>query len=361
MTFFPYLLCLSSLKDFALLLRNGKLMSRYTLCICSHFEGRVELFRDLIGDINFSRIVLSNSNPAIEFNSVKQSGEKLVLLVLGPLGHDAIKFLCDDYKKTTEERRTKWIHSISAGVDWYRLKELQAEINGIPFTNGRGGFTSVLAEHVIYSMLYFNRKTWRLLASRAEHKWDPFNMIELRGQKMGILGYGDIGQATAKLAVAMGMEVTGVKRSAPTANVDELGVHVVHGDAERDRVIRESDFVVNILPGTEETKEFFNKERFAMMKPSAIFINIGRGITQNEVDLVMALRNGVIAGAAVDVFAEEPLPADSPIWEIDNDKILVTNHSAFLSDGFKIKVAEWFVKCLKEFGTPEFEARCIRV
>ncbi|KAH9577389.1 D-isomer specific 2-hydroxyacid dehydrogenase [Trypanosoma melophagium] len=212
-----------------------------------------------------------------------------------------------------------------------------------------GGDSPILAEHVIYSMLYFNRQTWRLLASRAEHKWDPFNMIELRGQKMGIIGYGDIGHATAKLAVTMGMEVTGVKRSAPTVNVDEYGVHVVHGDAARDRVLRESDFVVNILPGTEETREFFNKERFALMKPSAIYINIGRGLTQNEEHLACALRDGVIAGAAVDVFTKEPFPPESPLWNIGDDKLLLTSHNACTTEGSIRKTVDIFLTNANDF------------
>ncbi|RNE97794.1 D-isomer specific 2-hydroxyacid dehydrogenase-protein, partial [Trypanosoma conorhini] len=171
-------------------------------------------------------------------------------------------------------------------------------------------------------------QTWRSLASRAAHKWDPFNMVELRGRKVGIIGYGDIGQAAARLATVFGMEVTGVRRSAPSEKVDKYGALVVSGDAERDRVIRESDFLVNTLPGTEETKQFFNKERFAMMKPSAIYINIGRGITTKGEDLALALRDGVIRGAAVDVFEQEPLSSASSLWDISDDKLLFTAHSA---------------------------------
>ncbi|RNF27033.1 D-isomer specific 2-hydroxyacid dehydrogenase-protein [Trypanosoma conorhini] len=130
------------------------------------------------------------------------------------------------------------------------------------------------------------------------------------------------GQAAARLATVFGMEVTGVRRSAPSEKVDKYGALVVSGDAERDRVIRESDFLVNTLPGTEETKQFFNKERFAMMKPSAIYINIGRGITTKGEDLALALRDGVIRGAAVDVFEQEPLSSASSLWDISDDKIL---------------------------------------
>ncbi|PWV05517.1 d-isomer specific 2-hydroxyacid dehydrogenase- like protein [Trypanosoma cruzi] len=140
----------------------------------------------------------------------------------------------------------------------------------------------------MYSMLYFYRQTWRSLASRAEHKWDPFLMVELRGRKVASLATATLaGQRQTSQCLWDGGD--GCERSAPTKEVDEYGVRLVHGDAERERVLRESDFVVNILPGTEETKRFFNKELFSMMKPSAVYISIGRGITQNEDDLACAL------------------------------------------------------------------------
>ncbi|EKF33525.1 D-isomer specific 2-hydroxyacid dehydrogenase-protein, putative [Trypanosoma cruzi marinkellei] len=150
------------------------------------------------------------------------------------------------------------------------------------------------------------------------------------------------------------MEVTGVKRSASTKEVDEYGTRLVHGDAERERVLRESDFVVNILPGTEETKRFFNKELFAMMKPSAVYISIGRGITQNEDDLACALRNGVIRGASVDVFEKEPLPTESPLWDISDDKLLLTVAFYFFFGQF----LQYFVLNFFFFGFAGISMNC---
>ncbi|RNF08973.1 D-isomer specific 2-hydroxyacid dehydrogenase-protein, partial [Trypanosoma rangeli] len=189
----------------------------------------------------------------------------------------------------------------------------------------------------------------------------PFNMVELRGKKLGIIGYGDIGQATARLATAFGMEVTGVRRSAPSEKKDQHGVHMVYGDAERDRVIRESDVLVNILPGTEETKLFFNKQRFAMMKPSAVYINIGRGITTSGEDLARALRDGVIRGAAVDVFEQEPLSTDSSLWDISDDKILLTFHSAFMTSDLTDRGVNLFLNLARDYGTCCFTSFCFFV
>ncbi|PWV05503.1 hypothetical protein C3747_130g66 [Trypanosoma cruzi] len=298
------------------------------LCVCTataNGEYYMSMFNKHLSSF-FKTITLGST--VGDFKQDKDSKDSIILYVEGPVGHDAIKYLCDDYHLPKEQRRVLWIYSLTAGVDVYRLGELVKELQDTPFANARGCYSSVLAEHVMYSMLYFYRQTWRSLASRAEHKWDPFLMVELRGRKVGIIGYGDIGQASAKLLSAFGMEVTGLRRSAPTKEVDEYGVRLVHGDAERERVLRESDFVVNILPGTEETKRFFNKELFSMMKPSAVYISIGRGITQNEDDLACALRDGVIRGASVDVFEREPLPAESPLWDISDDKLLLTAHSA---------------------------------
>ncbi|RNF27032.1 putative D-isomer specific 2-hydroxyacid dehydrogenase-protein [Trypanosoma conorhini] len=328
----------------------------YTLCIAFDVPKPFaeEIIKTVSGPGGFKRVVILKTVPEEDFKEAKQSGEPLVILVARSLGHGAIKYLCDDYHLPKEKRRVRWIHSVSSGLDSYKLHDLLEEVKDIPFTNGRGCYSSILAEHVMYSMLYFYRQTWRSLASRAAHKWDPFNMVELRGRKVGIIGYGDIGQATARLATVFGMEVTGVRRSAPSEKVDKYGALVVSGDAERDRVIRESDFLVNIIPGGERAKQFFNRERFAMMKPSAIYINIGRGTTTNEEDLVRALRDGVIRGAAVDVFEQEPLSSASPLWDISDDKILLTCHSAFMTSDFALRGVECFMSRARLFGSEAF-------
>ncbi|KAF5214011.1 hypothetical protein ECC02_013435 [Trypanosoma cruzi] len=297
------------------------------LCVCTataNGEYYMSMFNKHLSSF-FKTITLGST--VGDFKQDKDSKDSIILYVESPVGHDAIKYLCDDYHLPKEQRRVLWIYSLTAGVDVYRLGELVKELQDTPFANARGCYSSVLAEHVMYSMLYFYRQTWRSLASRAEHKWDPFLMVELRGRKVGIIGYGDIGQASAKLLSAFGMEVTGVRRSASTKEVDEYGVRLVHGDAERERVLRESDFVVNVLPGTEETKQLFNKELFAIMKPSAVYINIGRGITQNEDDL--ALRDGVIRELPLWMCLRgNRFPPESPLWDIGDDKLLLTAHSA---------------------------------
>jgi phosphoglycerate dehydrogenase-like enzyme len=301
------------------------------LCICSSFN-RAPFISEIIGKDLFPDHFLCSADIEADFAEVKTSGRPVVLVVLGPMGHNAIKYLADDYDKPQSERRVKWVHSCSAGLDWYRFGELEKEIEGIPVTNGKGGYNFLLAQHVVYSILYFTRQTARQQRNRAAKKWDPFDLEETRGLKVGILGYGAIGRETAKMLQPMYLDVTGVKRTASKEAVDEFGAKLVSGDAERDRVIRESDILVNILPSTPETVGMFNLAKFKTMKPSAIYINIGRGATQVDNELAQAISSGVIAGASLDVFQQEPLPPTSPLWSIDDDKMLLTSHNACITD-----------------------------
>lgn len=302
------------------------------------------------------KLVLAPTKADLEV--IKKSGDDVVLVISGPQACEALEELCDDMSAPT--RRVKLIYSLSAGVDCYRLPELKHHLKGIPFCNAQGCFSTILAEHVIFSMLHFNRFPWRLLAQKEEKKWERFGMIRLEGQKVGIIGYGSIGQECGRLAVAMGMSVTGIKRSVGDA-VDANSVHI-RGEDYIDQLLRESDFVVGVLPATPQTAGYFNKSVFSKMKPSAVFINIGRGVTQNEDDIVEALQNNVIRGAALDVFEVEPLPPTSPLWKLPNDKVLLTPHCADVTDDIIHISVDRFIRITKElFETNKVTAYTIDV
>jgi phosphoglycerate dehydrogenase-like enzyme len=153
----------------------------------------------------------------------------------------------------------------------------------------------------------------------------------LPGSTALIVGVGGIGAETARLCAAFGMRVLGTD-----ARLTErpAGVAELHQPAELDTLLPSADFVILTVPHTPETEGFMNAERFGRMKPSAFFINIGRGMTTRLDDLVQALQAGRIAGAALDVFEQEPLPADHPLWDAPN--VLLTPHTAgygpFLDD-----------------------------
>lgn len=273
------------------------------------------------------------------------SSRTLVLVINGAPAIASLKDLCDDFASPT--RRVRLIYSLSAGMDVYRLTELKTELKGIPICNARGCFASILAEHVVFSMLYFNRFPWRLLQAKKEKKWERFSVTRLNGQKLGIIGYGNIGEECGRMATQMGLQVTAIKRSTPPAPVDQFGV-TIKGEDYVDQLLAESDFILAVLPATEATKNYFNKSVFQKMKPSAVFINIGRGSTQNENDLVEALAQGTIRGATLDVFEVEPLPPSSPVWSIPDDKILLTPHCADVTDDLIHVAADRMVDIVKE-------------
>ncbi|KAK7200793.1 d-isomer specific 2-hydroxyacid dehydrogenase- protein [Novymonas esmeraldas] len=318
-----------------------------TICVCGggHKAHIVDkLLQSTIQDAVASIVSGTDSHA---FAATKAENDGLILFVFGPAAHAVIKDLCDDYGK--EQRRVKLIYSMSAGVDAYRLSELKEELAGIPFCNAQGCYSNILAEHVAFSMMYFNRFPWRIVGSKHEKKWDRFNMVELRGQKAVVIGYGDIGQACGQKAVALGMHVTGIRRSGDNTT-DKFGV-MVRGNDALDECVREADFVIGVLPGTEHTKHFFNKAFFANMKPSAVFINIGRGVSQCEVDLIDALDNDVIRGAAVDVFEVEPLPKESPMWDVPDSKLLLSAHTADMTGDLVERSAARFVSIFGDYRT----------
>jgi phosphoglycerate dehydrogenase-like enzyme len=150
-------------------------------------------------------------------------------------------------------------------------------------------------------------------------------MVELAGKTMLILGFGAIGEETARLARAFGMSVIGVRRSARSEEQRTDGVRIAaFGDLPG--LLKEADIVVNILPFTHETRGLVDRTFLSRMKKTALYANIGRGGTTVEADLAEALRDGRIAGAVLDVTEEEPLAGDSPLWAMEN--VIVTAHYA---------------------------------
>jgi len=224
----------------------------------------------------------------------------------------------------------RWVHSFFAGVDILApfIKERLAA-SEVPLTNGRGAFSESLAEYVVAAMLHFNKRIPHCQANRISRRWDKFVMPVLKGKTIGLVGYGHIGQTTARLAKALGMKVIAVRRdhTKPPGLAD-----AVYGLADKTRVFREADFVVSVLPGTHDTLNFCAAQEFDAMKPSGVFISIGRGVVVDEDALVAALKSGRIAGAALDVFKTEPLPQDSKLWECEN--LLLTAHNADNTDDY---------------------------
>lgn len=217
--------------------------------------------------------------------------------------------------------RLRWVHSSGAGVERLLVPPI---LNGDILLTDSSGVHRGMVEHVYGVMLAFARRLHVAVRLQLQHRWDHTAVAgeELRGKTLGILGLGAIGRDLACAAPAFEMRVIGTKRQpAPVRGVERvLPPERLHG------VLRESDYVVVALPLTVSTRGLMGEAEFAAMKPSAVFINIGRGAIVDEAALLAALRDGRIAGAALDVFVSEPLPPDSPFYDVPN--VIVTPHVA---------------------------------
>ena len=214
----------------------------------------------------------------------------------------------------------RWIQSSSSGVgEWVRRLELVD--SPIIVTNAAGIHATPLAEFVVFAMLYFAKRWPLMVAEQRAHHWERCAIDTLLGKTVGIVGLGSVGRHVARLAKPFGMRVIATRRSgAADPLVDRL-----YPPGELHTVLAESDFVVLCVPHTSETEGLIGRRELAALKPSAVLVNIARGIVLDEPALIDALRSGRLAGAALDVVAREPLSAESPLWDMPN--VLITPHS----------------------------------
>jgi phosphoglycerate dehydrogenase-like enzyme len=220
----------------------------------------------------------------------------------------------------------KWLQAPSiAPPAGYFSPELVA--HPVVVTNFRGIFNEHIAAHIMAFVLAFARGFHTYFKHQVKHEWAPAlldtGVVHLPESTALIVGVGGIGAEAATLCAAFGMRVIGIDARLE-ARPD--GVAELHQPAALDDLLPRADFVILTIPHTPETEGLMNAARFARMKPSAFFINIGRGKTTRLDDLVAALRSGQLAGAGLDVFEEEPLPPDHPLWDAPN--VLLTPHTA---------------------------------
>ncbi|MDR2398091.1 MAG: D-2-hydroxyacid dehydrogenase [Spirochaetaceae bacterium] len=222
----------------------------------------------------------------------------------------------------------RWVQLWSAGADGLQqYPELQER--SFTITSMSGIHVQQLAEHIFALLLAWNRRLPALFAAQKRHEWRYVGAQELsvlRGKTLLILGYGVIGKGAAQIALAFGMRVIALRRSAPSASLD--GAVRVASIAELPAVLPQADVVLNILPYTRETKGLLGPVELALMKETSLYVNVGRGCTIDEGALIEALRTKQIAGALLDVTAQEPLSEDSPLWDMDN--VIITSHYAGL-------------------------------
>jgi phosphoglycerate dehydrogenase-like enzyme len=241
--------------------------------------------------------------------------------------------------------KLRWVHSRSAGLDTVLFPELVA--SPVRLTNGRGVFSPSLGEFALGAMLYFAKGFRRMNRNQEAGRWEPFDIVELAGQTVGILGYGDIGREVATRARAMGMRVLAVKRHAPPlGSVDPL-VHQFFPPAGRMEMLAQADYIVAAAPLTPETRGLIGEAEFQAMKPSAVVINLGRGPVIDEAAMVRALTEKRIQGAALDVFDTEPLPDGHPFYTLEN--VLLSPHCADHTPDWTAQAMRFFLAQFKRF------------
>ena len=238
----------------------------------------------------------------------------------------------------------RWVQVISAGVDHL----MRDDVPGSPWTmtNIKGMSATPIAEFVIAVALAFAKRLPHCAQLQQQKRWEAFRTASLQAKTIGIIGLGSIGREVARLSRAFGMTVITTSRTGGQA---ESGVDVdrILPKDQLPRLLAESDFVVLSLPLTGETKGLVGEKELRAMKPTAYLINVARGEIIDEAALVRALEQGSIAGAGLDVFATEPLPADSRLWELPN-VVLSPHVSGNIEDEFEL-ATDLFVDNLKRY------------
>src|SRR5271170_7165586 len=245
--------------------------------------------------------------------------------------------------------KLKWVHSRNAGLDSFLFPELVD--SPVVLTNGSGVFSPPLGEFALAAMLYFAKDFRRMIRNQMAGKWEPFDVLTISGKTVGIVGYGDIGKEVAWRAHAMGMRVLALRRHLPPAGSDLGLVEKMYATSELHEMIGACDYVVVAAPLTAETHHMISGAEFAAMKSEAVIINVGRGPVIDEAAMVQALAEGKIKGAGLDVFEHEPLPAESPLYKMEN--VLVSPHCADNTPDWLDNAMKFFIAQFERFQNGE--------
>jgi len=258
-----------------------------------------------------------------------------VVLVTSKGTRELLAELLTEFKDSIQ-----WVHARSAGIEHCTSETLAA--SSVVMSNAKGHFSSTLAEYGMLACGYFAKDFPRLLKNQKDANWEKYSVLELRGATMGIVGYGDIGQATARLAKAYGMKVIALKRK--RRDTEDPVCDEIYYSQENPQALNQlcaaSDYIYVATPLTPETTGLIGKEQFETMKPSTVLINVGRGPVIDEEAMIEALKAKKIKGAGLDVFAVEPLPSDSPLWKLNN--VLVSPHNMDQTDTFMQEGTDFF-------------------
>jgi D-2-hydroxyacid dehydrogenase (NADP+) len=242
--------------------------------------------------------------------------------------------------------KLKWVHTITAGVDSF-LADTKFRQSPIKLTNSSGVAAVSMAEFVIQFMLMFAKQALPCLELKQKKQWKNIATSkqivilteDLHSKTVGIVGLGEVGREVAKLAKGFGMKVLAIRRSAKRVSRTKY-VDVLLPPGQLPKLLSESDFVVLSLALTPETMNFIGEKELRMMKPAAYLINIARGGVLDENALIKALEEKRIAGAGLDVFAREPLPVESKLWDLPN--VIMSPHISAGTEDYEARATERF-------------------
>jgi phosphoglycerate dehydrogenase-like enzyme len=250
-------------------------------------------------------------------------------------------------------RRLKWLHSTAAGVGQLMYPELRK--SGIEVTNASGVHTIPMAEHILGMLVAMARRFPDCLRYQEQARWAqqelwdlPVRPRELHGQILLLIGFGAVGRAVAKVVRPLGMRIWAVTRSGKGDR--ELADKIVPA-ARLQEALTDADFVILAAPETPETRRIMGSAEFARMKSSAYFMNVSRGALVDEPALINVLERHAIAGAALDVASQEPLPPDSPLWKLEN--VFITPHMSAVSDQLWMRQTDLLLTNLERWFSGE--------
>lgn len=275
-------------------------------------------------------------NPAQEARWRQNLARADVLFDLPPDGKAAIALA----------PKVKWLQTTSSGVG-QMIKNYGLQHSDLLITTARGVHAGPLAEFVFTALLHHVKGVSRLREEQRRHRWERYCGDELDGKTLAVIGAGQVGSRVASIGRAFGMRVIASVRHATTARAAEMGVDAVFPPDQLHALLAEADAVVMIAPHTPETENMIDAKAFAAMKAGVAFINIGRGQTVVEPELIAALRSGKVAFAGLDVAAIEPLPTASPLWDMPN--VLISPHSASTVGSENQRIVDIFCQNLAHY------------
>ncbi|MGH7666696.1 MAG: D-2-hydroxyacid dehydrogenase [Candidatus Dormibacteria bacterium] len=242
----------------------------------------------------------------------------------------------------------KWIQASSAGIGQFARRVGLTSKGKVMVTTARGVHGAALAEFAVMALIYFNRDFPGIQEDQRQHAWHRRCGRLIAGQTVGIVGMGSVGREVAAALGSLGAKVTGVVRGTTGRTAVEFGVAQLLSVADLDSVLPSLDVVVLAVPHTDETEGLLSASRLARLREGAVLVNLARGSVVDEEALAAALRAGRLGGAALDVAQVEPLPAESPLWDLPN--VLITPHSMSTVKGENHMLMELFSANLSLFA-----------